>query len=216
MSQEEYAELLDPVTLEGRHVLLEPLSLNHIPDLIRAANQSRETFAFTDVPAGEPAMRRYVETALASRDAGTILPFATIDRETGRIVGSTRFGNIEFWNWPVGNPHQRGEHLPDVVEIGWTWLALDAQRTGINTEAKLLMLTLAFESWLVHCVSLRTDARNKRSRAAIERLGARLDGVIRAARVAEYDGTIRDSAAYSILDSEWPAVRNQLAERLRP
>ena len=207
--------MLDLVTLEGRHVLLEPLSLIHIPDLVQAANQSRETFALTDVPADEPAMRRYVETALAGRDSGTTLPFTTIDREAERVVGSTRFGNIEFWNWPVGNPHQRGKHLPDVVEIGWTWLASDTQRTGITTEAKLLMLTFAFESWLVHRVSLRTDARNERSRVAIERLGAQLDGVIRAARVA-YDGAVRDSAVYSILDSEWSAVKNQLVVRLRP
>ena len=189
--------------------------MNHIPDLVQAANRSRETFALTDVPADEPAMRRYVEAALAGRNSGTSLPFATIDRKAERVVGSTRFGNIEFWDWPVGSPHQRETHLPDVVEIGWTWLAPDTQRTGINTEAKLLMLTHAFESWFVHRVSFRTDARNERSRVAIERLGAQLDGVIRAAQVA-YDGAIRDTAVYSILDTEWPVVKNQLAARFRP
>jgi RimJ/RimL family protein N-acetyltransferase len=198
------------VTLEGTHVLLDPLSFNHIPALVQAATRSRDTFALTDVPADEHAMRRYVEAALAGRDSGTMLPFAIIDRKTGRVVGSTRFGNIEFWKWPAGSPHQRGTHLPDVVEIGWTWLAPDAQRTGINTEAKILMLTHAFESWLVHRVSFRTDARNERSRVAIARLGAKLDGVIRAAQVA-YDGAIRDTAVYSILDSEWPAVKSKLA-----
>ena len=142
------------------------------------------------------------------------MPFATIDRETKRVVGSTRFGNIESWDWSVGSPHQRGAHLPDVVEIGWTWLAPDAQRTGINTEAKLLMLTLAFESWRVHRVSLRTDARNERSRVAIARLGAQFDGVIRVEKVA-YDGAVRDTAYYSILDSEWPAAKDKLAARLR-
>ena len=207
--------MLDLVTLEGDYALLEPLSLNHIPDLVQAANQSRETFALTDVPADEPAMRRYVEAALAGRDSGTMLPFATIDRKAERVVGATRFGNIEFWNWPVGNSHQRGIHLPDVVEIGWTWLAPYARRTRINTEAKLLMLTLAFESWLVHRVRFRTDARNERSRVAIARLGAQLDGVLRATQVA-YDGAIRDTAVYSILDSEWPAAKNKLAGRLRP
>ena len=145
---------------------------------------------------------------------GNMFPFATIDRATGRVVGSTRFGNIESWNWPVGNPHQRGEHLPDVVEIGWTWLAPDAQRTGINAEAKLLMLTHAFESWMVHRVSFRTDRRNERSRVAVERLGARFDGMVRAAQIA-YDGTIRDSAVYSILDSEWPEVKERIEGRLR-
>ena len=201
--------MLDLVTLEGRHVLLEPLSLDHVPDLVQAANQSRETFAFTNVPADAASMVQYVETALAGRDSGIMLPFATIDREAERVVGSTRFLNVEFWNWPVGNPQQRGKNLPDVVEIGATWLASNAQRTGINTEAKLLMLTLAFETWLVHRVSLQTDARNERSRVAIERLGAQLDGVIRADRVA-FDGTVRDSAVYSILDSEWPVVKVQL------
>jgi len=201
--------MLDLVTLEGRHVLLEPLSFEHVPDLVQAANQSRETFAFTNVPADAASMRRYVKTALAGRDSGTMLPFATIDREAERAVGSTRFLNVEFWNWPVGNPLERGKHLPDVVEIGATWLASDAQRTGINTEAKLLMLTLAFETWFVHRVSLQTDARNERSRVAIERLAAQLDGVMRAARIA-FDGTVRDSAVYSILDSEWPVVKVQL------
>ena len=142
------------------------------------------------------------------------MPFATVDRKANRVVGSTRFGNIEFWAWPPGNRHQRGEHLPDVVEIGWTWLAGSAQRSGINTEAKLLMLGHAFEHWHVHRVSLMTDARNSRSREAIERLGARFDGVLRAARVAS-DGGIRDTAAYSILDSEWPAVKNTLQARIR-
>ena len=207
--------MLDLITLEGRKVLLEPLTLNHIPDLVQAANQSQETFTLTAVPADEAGMRQYVETALVGRDSGTVLPFATIDREANRVVGSTRFGNIEYWNWTTGNPHQRGTELPDVVEIGWTWLAPDSQRTGINVEAKMLMLTLAFETWLVHRVSLRTDARNVRSRVAIERLGAQFDGVMRAAQVA-YDGAIRDSAVYSILDSEWPAVKKQLAVRLRP
>ena len=204
----------DVVTLEGRHVLLEPLSLDHVPDLVRAATHSRVTYHLTGVPDDERGMRQYVETALSGRDLGTTLPFATIDRATGEVVGSTRFGNIEFWNWPVGNPHQRGGHLPDVVEIGWTWLAPDAQRTGINTEAKLLMLTHAFESWLVHRVCLRTDRRNERSRAAIQRLGAQFDGVVRAVQIA-YDGTVRDMAVYSIMDREWPETKARLTGLLR-
>ena len=206
--------MLDLVTLEGRHVLLEPLSLDHIPGLVQAANQSRDTYGFTYVPEDADAMRLYVETALAGQDAGSTLPFATIDRHTERVAGSTRFHHAEFWDWPAGNPHQRGKQLPDVVHIGTTWLAADAQRTGINTEAKLLMLTHAFESWLVHRVRIQADSRNERSRRAIERLGAHLDGVVRADRVA-LDGAIRDSAVFSILDSEWPAVKNQLAALLR-
>jgi RimJ/RimL family protein N-acetyltransferase len=141
------------------------------------------------------------------------MPFATVDRESGRVVGSTRFGNIEFWPWPPGHPLQRGEEVPDVVEIGWTWLAADVQRTAINTEAKLLMLAHAFDRWRVHRVSLMTDARNERSRAAILRLGARFDGVVRAQRPAA-DGGIRDTACFSILDREWPDVRANLERRL--
>ncbi len=206
--------MLDPVTLEGRHVRLEPLSVDHIPALVQAASQSRDTYGFTYVPAGADAMGSYVETALAGRDVGTMLPFATIDLNTGRVSGSTRFHHAEFWDWPPGNPNQRGKHLPDAVYIGTTWLAADAQRTGINTEAKLLMLTHAFETWLVHRVRIQADSRNERSCRAIMRLGAHLDGVIRADQVA-LDGAIRDSSTFSILDSEWPEAKAQLTARLR-
>ena len=206
--------MLDSVTLEGRHVRLEPISLDHIPGLVQAANQSRETYTFLNVPSDADAMRLYVEIALAGRDAGTMLPFATIDRRTGRVAGSTRFHHAEFWDWPAGNPHQRGQQLPDVVNIGTTWLAADAQRTGINTEAKLLMLTHAFENWLVHRVRIQADSRNERSCRAIMRLGMNLDGVMRADRVA-LDGAMRDSSTFSMLDSEWPKAKAQLTARLR-
>jgi len=204
---------MEPVTLEGQHARLEPLSLNHVDALLAVASGPRDTYGFTTVPGSEAEMRRYVETALRERAERRAMPFATIDRMRGRVVGSTRFGHIEFWTWPAGNPHQRGEALPDVVEIGWTWLGAEAQRTAINTEAKLLMFCHAFEVWRVHRVSLVTDARNARSRAAIERLGARLDGVLRANRPAA-DGSVRDTACYSIIDREWPDVRANLASRL--
>ena len=203
-----------PVTLEGRYVRLEPLTVAHVPALAAAATRSRETFDLTYVPTDEATTRRYVETALGEQAARRAMPFATVDRARNQVVGSTRFGNVEFWAWPPGNPRQRGEHLPDVVEIGWTWLTSEVQRSGINTEAKLLMLGHAFEVWRVHRVSLMTDARNTRSRDAILRLGAHFDGVLRAARVAA-DGEIRDTAAYSILDSEWPEVKAALVPRLR-
>ena len=206
--------MLEAVTLQGRYVRLEPLSLAHVPALLDVARASRETFGLTFVPTDEPSMRQYVGAALADRAADRAVPFATIDRGTDEVVGSTRFGNIEFWAWPPGHPLQRGTHLPDVVEIGWTWLSRETQRTGINTEAKLLMLTHAFEAWRVHRVSLMTDARNHRSRDAIARLGASFDGVLRASRVAA-DGGIRDTAAYSILDAEWPRVKTALLNRLR-
>ena len=172
-----------------------------------------ETYGLTLVPGTLAEAAAYIETALREEAARRSLPFATVDRATGRVVGSTRFLNIEYWTWPADNAHQRGAERPDVVEIGATWLAAAAQRTPINTEAKLLMLTHAFDRWRVHRVSLMTDARNERSRAAILRLGARFDGVLRAARPAS-DGAIRDTAAFSILEAEWPAVRAKLEARL--
>jgi RimJ/RimL family protein N-acetyltransferase len=196
-------------------VRLEPLARAHVPALLAAATSgSRETYGLTTVPASAEDAERYVDEALALHAQGRALPFATLDAKTGRVVGSTRYLNVEFWAWPPGNPLQRGENLPDVVEIGATWLAPAAQRTAINTEAKLLMLTHAFEVWRAHRVSLMTDARNMRSRNAILRLGARHDGVIRAARVAT-DGGIRDTAAFSILEAEWPGVKAGLQARLR-
>jgi len=209
----ERATLVRPVVLEGRHARLEPLGVGHARDLLAAASGPRETYGFTTVPADEPSMVGYIEAALRDQEAGRALPFATVAKATGRVVGSTRFGNIEFWAWPTGSANQRGEDAPDAAEIGWTWLAADVQRTPVNTEAKLLMLAHAFEAWRVHRVSLMTDARNERSRHAILRLGARFDGVIRAQRPGS-DGAIRDTAAFSILDHEWPMVKRQLQSRL--
>jgi len=203
------------VVLEGRYVRLEPLTLGHARALSAAAGGPRDTYALTTVPEGEAGAQGYIEMALRDEEAGRSLAFATVARSTGRVVGSTRFLNIEFWTWPPGHALQRGENVPDVAEIGATWLAAEAQRTAINTEAKLLMLTHAFEEWRVHRVSLMTDARNERSRNAILRVGARFDGVIRAHRPSS-DGLIRDTAAFSILESEWPAVKRQLHSRLEP
>lgn len=207
--------MLQPITLEGRFVRLESLSLDHIAALAAAAAGPRETFVYTQVPVGEAEMRGYIEVALAMQAAGTAVPFATIDRASGRVIGTTRFFDMQFWDWPAGSAYQRGEELPDALEIGFTWLSEEMQRTGINTESKLLMLTHAFETWRVYRVRLVTDARNGRSRRAIERLGMRFDGVLRAARTA-FDGGIRDSAYYSMLDSEWPEAKAALEKRLRP
>ena len=205
--------LLTPVVLTGRFVRLEPLTRAHAPALCAAAAGPRDTYGLTWVPGSLAEAQAYVDTGLREQGERRSLPFATVDRLAERVVGSTRFLNIEFWSWPDGNAHQRGGERPDVVEIGATWLAADAQRTSLNTEAKLPMLAHAFDHWRVHRVSLMTDARNERSRNAIVRLGARFDGVLRAARPAS-DGAIRDTAAFSILDSEWPAVRTKLQARL--
>ena len=137
-----------------------------------------------------------------------MLPFAIVRRAEERVVGSTRFAGIEWWSWPDGSPHS-GRVTPDVCEIGYTWLAASAMRSEVNTNAKLLLLDHAFGTRDVHAVRIRTDARNEPSRRAIERLGFSLDGVVRAERVA-VDGSVRDSALYSVTRDEWPAVRTRL------
>ncbi|MGZ3426695.1 MAG: GNAT family N-acetyltransferase [Polyangia bacterium] len=201
---------LFPLTLDGRRVRLEPLSSAHAAPLLAAADESRATYGLTHVPADATAMAAYIDFALAEAARGQAVPFATVDKERGRVVGSTRFANLERWQWvhpPVG-PRPFGL---DAVEIGWTWLGASAQRTYVNTEAKLLMLAHAFEVWRVLRVTFKTDARNARSRANIERVGARLDGIWRAHMPAA-DGGVRDSAFFSMLASEWPAARARLTQ----
>jgi len=193
-----------PVVLAGRHVRLEPLSLAHAAGLAAAGAGDRSTFGLTHVPDGDSPASGYIAALLADADAGSALPFATLLPD-GEVVGATRFLDLQYW--PLGDARPRG--VPVVAEIGGTWLAPRVQRTAVNTEAKLLMLTHAFETWRVRRVSLKTDARNARSRRAIERLGARFDGVLRAHSPAA-DGGLRDTAFYSIVDAEWPEVRARL------
>lgn len=204
---------LHPVpALTGDLVRLEPLERHHVDALVAAASEDRSTYAWTFVPDGVEAMRAYVDKAVEGRATDEFTPFVTVRRADERVVGSTRFFN-ERWDWSLLNPARQRLDRPDVVEIGATWLAASVQRTAINTEAKLLMLTYAFEELEVHRVCLRTDRRNERSRAAIERLGATFDGVWRADRPGA-DGTVRDTAQYSILPAEWPAIRQRLRDRL--
>ena len=201
---------VEPIRLRDDVVELHPLALEHVPGLVAAAGVARDTFGLTRVPDGEDAMREWVAYALDEQSRGVSLPFATLDAKAGRVVGATRFMSIEYWSWPAPSPLQRApEAGPDVVEIGSTWLSQAVQRTAINTHAKLLMLRHAFEAWEVRRVTLKTDARNSRSRNAIERIGGRFDGVLRAHMPAS-DGAVRDTAYYTILASEWPAVRAAL------
>jgi RimJ/RimL family protein N-acetyltransferase len=136
------------------------------------------------------------------------MPFAIVNPATGAVIGSTRFWNLERWPWPAGHP-SHGRSAPDACEIGYTWLTKSAIRTSVNTEAKLLMLTHAFEEWEVLRVCFHTDARNQRSRATLERIGGQFEGILRAHRMAA-DYIPRDSVRYSILSSEWPAVKQRL------
>lgn len=199
-------------TLTGSHVRLEPLTRAHIAGLVTAAGSDRAVFPWSAVPIGSGEMSKYVETAIAWREAGTALPLATVRIADARVIGSSRFFLLERWEWPAGHP-EAARSTPDACEIGYTWLTPAAMRTAANTEAKLLMLAFAFESWRVHRVCLHTDARNERSRNAMLRIGAQFEGVLRAHRLAS-DLTARDSARYSIVAAQWPVVKARLEERL--
>jgi len=203
---------METVTLRGKYVHLEPLEHRHVDGLVAASTGDAELYRWSPVPQGKAEATKYVDTALAWRDEGSALSFATVRVDDGVVLGSTRFFNLDRWAWPEGHAlHGRG--TPDGCEIGYTWLARGAIRTAANTEAKLLMLTHAFETWEVFRVCFHTDVRNERSRAAIERIGGKFEGILRAHRIAA-DFIPRDSARFSIVVSEWPAVKEQLAGRV--
>ena len=202
----------DSVVLTGAHVRLEPLARVHVPGLVAAAAEDPALYAWTPLALDADGMTRYIDTAVRWREEGTALPFATVRRADGRVLGSTRFFLIERWEWPAGHPNaSRG--TPDGCEIGYTWLSASAVRTAANTEAKLLMLAYAFEHWRVQRVCFHTDMRNERSRNALARLGAVFEGTLRAHRLAS-DLIPRDSARFSIVAAEWPGVRQRLTQRL--
>jgi RimJ/RimL family protein N-acetyltransferase len=191
---------VQPVTLKGTHVLLEPLMRSHLPELCKVGLDP-DLWQWTPMALRTPEeMRTYVEQALEAQELGTALAFVTIEGQSGSIVGSTRYGNIDM--------------VHKGVEIGWTWIAKDWQRTAINTEAKYLMLRHAFESLGCIRVQLKTDSLNERSRAAILRLGAREEGVFRNHMVT-YTGRVRHTVYYSIIVDEWPVVKARLEEFLR-
>jgi RimJ/RimL family protein N-acetyltransferase len=199
---------VEAVTLSGKYVRLEPLDRRHLEGLVAAAEVDPFLYRWSLVPQGKAETSRYIETAVAMRDAGKALPFATVRLSDGAVVGATRFFDIERWAWPQGHP-RHGRTDPDVCEIGYTWLTRSAIRTAANTEAKLLLLAYAFESWQVLRVCLHTDVRNQQSRAAMERIGARLEGILRGHRMAA-DFTPRDSARYAIIAAEWRDVKTHL------
>lgn len=189
--------------LEGARVRLEPLAERHRSGLREAAVDARIwTWLLAPSPAEDPAaLDHWLDAALAAGEAGAEAPFATIERATGRVLGSTRFMTLR--------PEHRG------LEVGWTWLRPDAWRSGANAEAKLLQLTHAFERLACIRVELKTHVDNVASRRAIERLGARLEGVLRRHQVTPGIGSgVRDSALYSVTDEDWPAVRAGLEARL--
>jgi len=198
--------------LSGRHIRLEPLEHRHVEALAAASADELSLYQWSPVPQGIPAATRYVETALAWRDEGRAVPFATVRLSDGTVIGSTRFFEVERWAWPAD--HKRhGRPFPDACEIGYTWLARASIRTPVNTEAKFLMLTHAFEEWQVLRVCFHTDARNLRSRAALERIGGKFEGILRSHRMAA-DFIARDSVRYSMIASEWPETKKRLQEML--
>ena len=200
---------LEPFTLTARHVVLEPLTAAHADALLAAADVDRSSFGYTLVPADLDTMRGYIESLLTAARSDTAVPFVQRLAGSGEVVGCTRFLDLRWWS---------GRPTPDEAEIGGTWLRADVQRTAVNTEAKLLLLSHAFEVWKVHRVAICTDARNERSRTAIARLGAQFEGVLRnhrpAAGHAVPPGSARDTAVFSIVASEWPTVREGLRARL--
>jgi RimJ/RimL family protein N-acetyltransferase len=195
-------------TLCGRYVELVPLEPHHADELLAAATIDRSSYGFTEVPGDAEHMARYIANLLAKSGQGTDLPFAQRLVAGGRLVGCTRFLEMRRW---------RGRPEPDEVEIGGTWLAADMQRTPVNTEAKLLLLIHAFDVWHVDRVALATDVRNERSRLAIERIGARFEGVLhhhRPSTVAGEAGRPRDTALFALTDDDWPVAKAALVSRL--
>jgi RimJ/RimL family protein N-acetyltransferase len=191
---------IEPVTLEGDSVRLEPLSLEHLDALCEVGLEEsiwRWTLSQCETPDD---LRRYIEDALNDLHRGVSLPFVTVEKSTGVVVGSTRFGNIDVKNRKA--------------EIGWTWINPRWQRTRINSEAKLLMLTHAFETWRCIRVELKTDALNARSRTAIARIGAKEEGTLRSHMITD-SGRYRDSVYFSIIESEWPKVKEGLNDKLQ-
>ncbi|HEY8383694.1 MAG TPA: GNAT family protein [Microvirga sp.] len=188
-----------PVTLSTDRLVLKPLALDQVPALGAAASDGALWEKTTTTVPRPEGFEDYVRTALARQEAGNQLPFATVVREGDRIVGSTRFMNIDAANRRL--------------EIGTTWVAGSWQRSFVNTHAKYLMLRHAFEELGCIAVEFRTHLRNDQSRAAIERLGARQDGILRAHMIMP-DGHIRDTVVYSIVQSEWPDVKARLAARM--
>jgi len=192
--------LVEPVILEGKFVKLEPMQLEHVDALAEVGlEESLWKWIPTQCKTRED-MENYVRLALSDQERGIALPFVTIEQASGTVIGSTRFGNID-----VANKR---------AEIGWTWINPKWQRTVVNTEAKFLMLSHAFETWKCIRVELKTDALNEKSRNAILRIGAKEEGIFRKHMITS-TGRYRDTVYFSVLDTEWPTVKQRLLERLR-
>lgn len=190
---------IESVSLEGKFVKLDPLRVDHIPGLYEAASDP-DLWLWTSVAiTAQSDMEKYVRDAIAGRERVECLPFVIIEKESGKIVGSTRFGAID--------------RLQKKAEIGWTWITPDFQRSAVNTEAKLLMLTHAFEVWKAIRVEFKTDSNNEKSLKALKRIGAKKEGTLRNHMITQ-SGRIRHSVYFSIIDEEWESVKADLASKL--
>ncbi|MGW7522577.1 GNAT family N-acetyltransferase [Streptomyces sp. NPDC054783] len=198
---------LEGPVLDGTLVRLEPLDHRHAADLAVAAEEDRSSYRFTWVPTAAE-VEEYIDAQLARAAAGKLAPYAQVERASGRAIGATAYWDPRLW--PTGDGLC-------AIEVGFTWLTASAQGTGVNTEAKYLLFSHAFENWKVARLDLKTDARNGRSRAAIEGVGARFEGVLRnwsRSWVPGEHGRLRDSAIFSITAEEWPDRRAMLRERI--
>ena len=191
---------LGPISLEGTHIRLDPLTRDHLDALVAAA-QPEEISTYLPIDLKAPgAMERRIDEFITRQAEGVEFPFVVLDRRDGRVIGSTSYLDVSSAN--------------RAVEIGWTWYVPERWGTAVNPEAKYLLMQHAFEDWGAIRVFFKTDARNLRSQAAIKKLGAQYEGTLRSHRILP-DGYRRDSVYFSILDHEWPAVRARLEERLR-
>lgn len=185
------------------------MTLDDAASVLAASGDDRSAYDYTTVPWDHTSAERYLEALIDARDARECYPFAICDARSGEVVGMTRYLSLRWWY---------DRDVPDALEIGGTWLSPRVQRSGVNTEAKWLLLSHAFEEWDVRRVDLKSDARNLRSRRAIERLGATFEGVLRSwqpSQVRGEESTPRDTAMFSILRGEWPSVRSQLEDLRR-
>ena len=190
---------LQPITLEGTHVRLAPLSMAHHSQLCEVGLDDELWKLTMTVTRTLEDMKTYIETALKWQEEGTSLPFAIIEKASGKAIGSTRYANVDKANRRL--------------EIGWTWVARKWQRTPVNTEAKYLLLKHAFETLGCIRVEFKTDSLNQKSRDALVRIGAKEEGILRNHMITP-DGRFRHSVYYSIIDSEWPNVKALLQKRL--
>jgi len=191
---------LDQPTLIGDIIELRPLQLAHAPDLLDAAADGQLWNMTLTVVPGPETIDAYIATALAGQQAGTVMPFVIVERDSGRLLGSTRF-------WKIDRDNRK-------LEIGHTWLRASVQRSGVNTEAKYLLLAYAFEQMGCVRVQFTTDELNEKSRAAILRIGAKQEGIVRHERIMP-DGRKRNSVRFSLIDSEWPEVKGLLQHKMK-